>query len=222
MPFAFTCHFRHILAIGKTFALSLVVLCCLVQPARGDSSLWPQYHACGKQALALGNYPLAERYLIGALQGARNNGVSADDWQMQDLLSDLSNLANQFEKKHNYKESEYIANWRMSVIGKDVRSVSQPTGTGISYSSVEAGSGNGSAIAPSGMPGPSDFAKAQSGGGYVPSGQPQFGGGGDHHGHGHDGCGERDLECLEKAIQYLEKSMNQCAQGINEMNNLAR
>lgn len=211
MPFALNRLFRQAPSIGKIIALSLVLSLWLVQPARGHSFLWQQYHACGKQALEQGNWQLAERYLIGSLQAARQAKINSDESEMQDLLSDLSQLASQFEKRNNYKESEYIANWRMSVIGKDTRLASQQ-GMDLLANPPQTG-----------VDGQSEYIKTQSGGGTSsPSGRPP---GWDGHqpgcNDGHDRCG-RDRECLEKAIEFLKRSMNQCALGINAMNNLAK
>jgi hypothetical protein len=174
---------------------------------------------------------MAERYLIGSLQVARNARISLDEWEMQDLLSDLSRLANQFEKNHNYKESEYIAKWRMSVIGKNTQLASQPTAMDLLSNPTQSAADRTSSITPSNSVAgqPNYFGTQSGGGGYSPAGGPPGGiwhdpgrGGGRDHDHDHDGRCGRDREDLERAIEFLKKSMNQCAQGINQMNNLAR
>lgn len=221
MPSAFNRPFGQLLSM-VTFLL-LTILLCVLQPANARTALWQQYHACGKQALINGEWDLAEKYLVGSLQAVRKDNLNPNDWQVQELLADLSHLRDQFDAQHNYKQSEYIGKWLTLMQRPGVQSL--PPQIGITSTSGASGIFDSSSASLTQGRASNQTAAVVTRGSSAPEGAlPDWGGspdpnGGGGHGHDHD---HDDCHDLKKAIQFLEKSMNQCANGINEMNNLAK
>jgi len=214
--------------LGAAINLSIALGLVLWQPAFAQSALWQQYHALGKQSLASGNCDLAERYLIGALQGAGNANVAASRSEVQDLLSDLKQLSTAYKAKNNFTQANYIGNWLALSQAAQAQAPPQQAGStwqgsfpaqGIAISKSTSKSNDQSwsgQFPPYQNATPNNWGPSSTGG-FDPSSSLDS----DGHHREHD-CRDRDREELERAIKFLEHSMNECANGINKIINSAK
>jgi hypothetical protein len=213
--------------IGLPVALSLL----FSQPAFAENALWQQYHNCGEQALRRGDCDLATRYLIGALQGAHKANVVPGDTEVQDLLSELSQLSSTYKSKNKYKEANYIDSWlAFSRIHPPAVRTGQAISTG--YSSVPF---QGAASASDPTDGANNWGPLSSGGSgpsiYLNCDRRHRDDDWDDKQCGDDDCHHRrhrDHDCreereeIEREFKYLEHSMKELAEGIDKIVNLAK